>query len=441
MKNLIYLSIFTILLFVSCTKDRNEDIVFDKSSQERLEDKFTEYNDLLKSSEYGWKMKYYPDVEKFGGYNFLFKFDENNRVVMVSDFEENPKNSSYRIYGGQGVVLSFDTYNMIHILADPGIYSAGEGYNGDYEMVVERATTDSLICKGRKWKKPMIFTRATSEDWDNMEKIKIHEKAMSLGHVENTPLFRNLREDNQGISTFIYNSSTRMVEYFYIDNIGITHSYKSPVVFTKEGFSLKEKITINGKSFQDFTYDEDSEKFVFGTNGTVSAEHFSCIEFLGAWEAFTSGTGATISAAGKDFFSLYRRLRIAEPEFTTIQLYWNISGYKLLSFVFGNGEGVDGYHWWHSWIRIIEETSEDTVILKAAINGETGGRYIFENPNYEEEYQRLFVDFNESSQVIDEIMDVYYNKAGLTIIPTSDEGVYYVVSKEKSNYWVKFKIF
>lgn len=425
----------------SCKKDRNADLVFDKPSQERLEDKFAEYNDLLKSSENGWKMSYYPDSEKFGGYNFLFKFEEDGRVVMESDFEEGMKNSSYKIYGGQGVVLSFDSYNMLHILADPGIYSAGIGYNGDYELIVERSTSDSLVCRGRKWDQPMILTRATSDDWDNMDQIKIHEKAMAQD-VENSPFFRNLRENNQGISTFFYNSNTRLVEYFYVDNIGITHSDKSPLIFTKEGFSLKDKITVNGKDLKDFGYDTDTDSFTFGTDGTVTAEHFSAIEFKGAWEAFTSKTGASLSYAGKDFFSLFRRLRKAEPQFAAIQLYWNISGYKLLSFVFGNGVGVDGYHWWHSLIRSIDETSEDTVIINAAISGATGGRYIFNNnPDYQEEYQRLFVDFNDSSEVIDEIMDVIYNKEGLTIIPTSDENIFYVVSKKRSNYWVKFSIF
>ena len=85
MKKLIYLWLLaSVLLAVACTDD---DDVFSEESGVRLQAVIDECNTTLRGAENGWKMVYYPKVESYGGYTFLFKFGTKNRVQMIRDFD------------------------------------------------------------------------------------------------------------------------------------------------------------------------------------------------------------------------------------------------------------------------------------------------------------------------------------------------------------------
>ncbi|KAA6315132.1 hypothetical protein EZS27_034362, partial [termite gut metagenome] len=147
MKNYRYLLLFAFLL-AACSEEQP---IFEDFSGVRLSEYITQSNATLKSAPNGWKMTYYPNESQYGGYRFLFKFKENNRVDMASesgDFQE----SSYRIDYSQGPVLVFDTYNYIHDLANPNDSKGAKatGLSGDYEFIIQKITEDSLQLTGRK---------------------------------------------------------------------------------------------------------------------------------------------------------------------------------------------------------------------------------------------------------------------------------------------------
>ena len=116
MKMLLYLWLLArVLLAAACTDD---DDVFSEESGVRLQAVIDECNTTLRGAENGWKMVYYPKVESYGGYTFLFKFGTKNRVQMISDFNMSEDTDySYNFNTSESVVLTFDSYSPLHRLA------------------------------------------------------------------------------------------------------------------------------------------------------------------------------------------------------------------------------------------------------------------------------------------------------------------------------------
>ncbi len=430
--------ILTILLLVlSCTPVNNE--VFDDPAHERLEALYSEYNQILLAAQNGWKMQYFPDTSRVGGYNILFKFEDDMRVTMLSDFNKEEKTSSYKFYGGQGVVLSFDSYSFLHVLADPGYYPGGLGFGGDFEMLVKQASTDSVICEGRKWKKDMILTPATAEDWSKMNELRENENRLAPA-VANLPFFRNINKNGEGLATLLYDAEDRFVEYFYNDEEGNLQSGKMGVIFTREGFSLQRKINVKGTELKDFVYNEASGDFEFGENGTLAIEHESSVVFNGAWDKFYRKDGGTLAGGSNDFHELYKSIRELEPELAALQVYWNISGYRMFSFIFVYGEDTDEpiLNWYHTVIGNIDSPGEDCAIFKQQIDPDTDLPLISTDPRYEDEKSRLFFEDNESAEKVRQILDLFYDPKGFTIIPVGDNN-FYMISKARSNYWMMFQ--
>ena len=73
------------------------DYIFDDISTARLNQYIDECDQVLLSSEHGWKMVYYPDTVFYGGYTFLMKFsdEKGKRVEMTSDLLDSVTVSSY----------------------------------------------------------------------------------------------------------------------------------------------------------------------------------------------------------------------------------------------------------------------------------------------------------------------------------------------------------
>src|SRR4051794_29869210 len=95
-KTLLYFC-FAVLFFSGCKKD--DQSVFDKSPDERLNEALAAYQAKLTTATDGWKGFIYP---KSGGiYTFYFKFNDANRVNMLSGIDSASavtfRESSYRL--------------------------------------------------------------------------------------------------------------------------------------------------------------------------------------------------------------------------------------------------------------------------------------------------------------------------------------------------------
>lgn len=176
MKKILYalIALATLLGMTMCTED--EKYIFGESPDERAEAQLNSYQEILCNAPCGWLVSVgTQDRSAVGGaYQFWMKFTTDNRVVMYADIDDNtatqPSAGSYRMKLMQFPTLMFDTYNYLHLLADPnGTAVSGstkaKGLLSDFDISLDdRTGGDEFKATGRVHKCPFIFTKATPED-------------------------------------------------------------------------------------------------------------------------------------------------------------------------------------------------------------------------------------------------------------------------------------
>lgn len=167
-----YISYLLLVLIIGLWSCEQDESVFEQSADERLNASLAAHQKQLTDAQYGWKGIIYP---RGGGvYSFYFKFTDQNRVTMYSDFASESastaKESSYRIKAMQTPSLIFDTYSYLHVLADPDASvnggSYGDGLLSDYEFSFESDSTDNstITLTGTKNFSKLILIKATQEE-------------------------------------------------------------------------------------------------------------------------------------------------------------------------------------------------------------------------------------------------------------------------------------
>jgi hypothetical protein len=172
-----------ILSFIFSACKKNNDFVFNQSPDERINEALASYQSKLSDAENGWKALITTDSGKGGTYSFYFKFDNENRVKMVSDFDSTSavtlQETSYRLKAEQQPTLIFDTYSYVHILADPNESTRtvqsnvnggpiGQGLLSDFEFIFDSAKikADTIELTGKVNHSKLILVKATKEEAD-----------------------------------------------------------------------------------------------------------------------------------------------------------------------------------------------------------------------------------------------------------------------------------
>ena len=160
------------LCLAACRKD---DPVFDQSPDERINKTLSDYQAALVSSPTGWKATIVPGSG--GIYHFYFRFNNENRVFMYSDFDtvtaKHQKESSYRLKALQQPTLIFDTYSYLHLLADPDAAvnggSYGSGLLSDFEFSLDTLYADSIILSGKMNNTKLKLEKASQQELDEWQ--------------------------------------------------------------------------------------------------------------------------------------------------------------------------------------------------------------------------------------------------------------------------------
>ena len=155
----------------SCKKVDNPS-VFDQTADQRLTEALAAYEAKLVGATDGWKGALTTGTG--GIYTFYFKFNNANRVQMLSGFDSTSavtlKESSYRVKALQQPSLLFDTYSYIHVLSDPNNTISGGSSNvgliSDFEFYFEdtASTADKISLVGRFNGSSLVLTRATAAE-------------------------------------------------------------------------------------------------------------------------------------------------------------------------------------------------------------------------------------------------------------------------------------
>ncbi len=179
MKKIIY-SLLMILAVASCVDQ--DSLIYEQKPDERIQAVLDEYNEIIRSSKNGWLLALETGAK--GGVNHWVNFTGENTCEMLSDAENISSTkfpntatvvspSSWRLKSVETPILIFDTYNYMHMLADPtasisGASANGTGLSTDFEFVLGKYDADAkeLSLKGRfnKVAAKMIAVDAAQEE-------------------------------------------------------------------------------------------------------------------------------------------------------------------------------------------------------------------------------------------------------------------------------------
>lgn len=274
MKNIIKLIILSIA-FVSCNKDNFKD-KFEESPSVRLKKRMTEYSEVLQNAPYGWKWSYYIDQNVMGAWHFMMKFNTVSDVEMKFELSENVINSLYTIKPEDGVVLSFDTYTFISLLADPSVDEDGSSFGGEFEYQIMSASNDSIVMRGKKTDKKTVLYPASKEEWENnFANIKNMRKKLESPTLptKTTPddYFIRKVKFNSGLEAsetvdFMYFRSSKKIKMAYRNSAGEISVFDRALEFTHTGFKFAKPIVIKDMTLEGFDYNESSEEFTNSKN-------------------------------------------------------------------------------------------------------------------------------------------------------------------------------
>ncbi|MFT3747549.1 MAG: DUF4302 domain-containing protein [Agriterribacter sp.] len=244
MRKLIIYIVLLVATISSCRKE--DDHLFSESTDERLSKKLSAYQEQLSGARYGWRMI----IEPAGGgaYGFYVKFNSDNRVQMVSDFDSASavtlKESSYRLKALQQPSLIFDTYSYVHVLADPvpavnnGIW--GQGLLSDFEFFFNDSSgVDTIQLTGRVNGSKAMLVKATQQE----------EEGYTTGEF-NVNLFQNIfNKILQYFKQFTVggkpydlniNLNTRTAIITWTDDQGNANSFTTKIYFGLNGIEFAQ---------------------------------------------------------------------------------------------------------------------------------------------------------------------------------------------------------
>lgn len=256
--------------FASCSHE--EDDYFGESAAQRLNKSVDKYQKLLTSSENGWVMEFLPSDGSYGGYLYTAKFGDEN-VTMACDFslysstESWPAgtelSSMYTVKAEQGVILTFDTYNLLlHYFSEPRGSSDVDGYESDYEFTFLKTSEneDTIYLRGKKYENVLKMYKLKDTD----------SKTFIANTVEMGSNLSKVNYSSLKIGDKDYPMAIDGKLFYVVDIDNDSTEIELPMFYTPEGFHFYEPITLDGKTYQYFKYDEATGNVVATDNqGTI----------------------------------------------------------------------------------------------------------------------------------------------------------------------------
>ncbi len=249
MKRIAILALLSLpLLLSSCLFD--EEDVFDKSASERIEAAKIEAKTVLEGAPNGWHVRYFPSpTQEFGGYNVFFKFSEGS-VTIASETETDPataETSLYTLGEDLGVTLNFDTQNsvinyFVHPRNPDGLGSTYKGMEGDYKFTVMSTSPEEVRLRGIISGNTYILTPLADDvvwatEMETYQDCAVDMSFNSYSCVVNGQTYQ-----------------TTLTNRRFTIRLDDETTIYAPFIYTKDGISLYEPITIDGVTAQDFTF-------------------------------------------------------------------------------------------------------------------------------------------------------------------------------------------
>ncbi len=251
------------LWFASCSNEVDD--YFPETAAQRLNNSVSKYKQLLQSADSGWVMEYFPGYPtEIGGYVYTAKFKDED-VDMRSQLTFTTTKvwpagsvvtSKYDVKAEQGIILSFDTYNLpFHFWSRPTT-SNYAGYMGDYEFEFMRASEneDSIFLRGKKYGNTMTMFKLKGNPREYISKVADMTDATLLPDRRYFTI--------NGVQHPFVITANGILRIISADSTKVEASGR--IIFRPEGFGFYEPMEYDGTTMKDFTYNT--------TNGDLVSE-------------------------------------------------------------------------------------------------------------------------------------------------------------------------
>ncbi len=279
-KNILFLLALALPALVLTSCQSEEDDAFNESSSLRLQQAMNEAKNVLRSAQYGWVMDYYiGDDQQYGGRAMTVKFDSLTCTV-ASESMPRECTSYYKMSTDQGPVLTFDTYNeVLHELSTPSSTNY-EGYHADFEFVVESATPELVVLRGKRIGNYAYLHPLTEAPLDYLAKVNAMRDSIYVATADGM-----IGSDSVSAS-FDYDSRT--VTFNYTNN-SVDEQVPVAFTYTDSGIRLYDDVDVNGTTLSEFAYNGNGMTFSginagannFAMTGSVPDDYVSFEKFAG----------------------------------------------------------------------------------------------------------------------------------------------------------------
>ncbi len=232
-----------ILLFSSCMKEQED--FFEQSASERMQGTLDKVRSILRNSQYGWELEYYPSSTlDYGGIVYTVRFDSLKATVGCSLIPDSTETTFYRLTNDSGPVLSFDTYNpLLHYFSTP---SSGEyeAKGGEFEFVISDIKEDIITLYGKKTRNSMYLRKLTGSPDEYAQKtIEIYDNFISSfeGTIGTAEVKGQCKLNNKSIE-LISDGDTTTLHFTYNDR----------------GIRLYSPLNLGGQTVQTFAFNKDT---------------------------------------------------------------------------------------------------------------------------------------------------------------------------------------
>lgn len=293
MKKILSIIFLGAALFATTSCVSEEDLLFDKSAAERLNEASDLYSQRILDSKHGWALEYFPHSStdedlplKGAGFLMLAKFEADKSVVVgmnnfMSRNAYKEDRSVWEVITDNGPVLSFNSHNdCIHAFSVPEDIAGtsedetGKGMEGDYEFVMVDVPEggDYILLKGKKRGAYSRMTRL-DEETDFQEYLtdvkNFTNKVFDTKAPNNVVV--NIGEESYNMIMAQDGGQYGIVKMWPSESDSTFTKVLRPILVTRHG--TKDNYTYNVRfrnaikvaedvTEQEFVYSEDAKKFV-----------------------------------------------------------------------------------------------------------------------------------------------------------------------------------
>lgn len=275
------LYIFCLALALSSCKKGSEDLMIDgKMPELRSQESLETYGKTLTSAKNGWAA--YLFTEGGGGYGFYMDFNDEDRVKMLAEIDAGTSTdimeSSYRLKAIMGPSLLFDTYNYLHLLADPNPDiiegTSGVGFKSDFEFEFSAIKGDTVKLIGKKRRSDLFLVKLNAEQQDFYLKGGLKPLVSDLTNYFNINKNLYITGNNEVNKVqFSVNMALNVKKAFFtwVEN-GVVKTAEAPFAYTTNGMFFNKPLVFNDIAFKTIEWSKTKNQLIATTTSGKQIE-------------------------------------------------------------------------------------------------------------------------------------------------------------------------